>query len=127
MSSVNSKLRTRTVDDGEKGKHRDRDGRHDRGTDAKDKGDSKRRHEHRKDAHGSKHSLAQKETVKKDLTSLMRTPVKTKAGPSTPKRGTKPVWDSEEDGLELADYHQRQPEAPVGHQTEAGEQYTQLP
>ena len=93
----------RTVDDGEKSERRDRDGRRDRGTDAKDKGDGKRRHEHRKDAHSSKHSSAQKETVKKDLTSLMRTPVKAKAGPSTPKRGPKPVWDSEENELELAD------------------------
>ena len=92
----------RIVDDGEKGERRDRDGRRDR-TDAKDRGDGKRRHEHRKDAHGSKHSLAQKETVKKDLTSLLKTPVKTKAAPSTPKRGTKLVWDSEEDGLDLAD------------------------
>ena len=41
--------------------------------------------------------------MKKDLMSLMKMPVKTKAAPSTPKRGTKPVWDSEEDGLDLAD------------------------
>ena len=93
----------RTVDDGEKGERWDRDGRRDRGNDAKDKSDGKRRHEHRKDAHSSKHAPAQKETVRKDLTSLMKTPVKTKAAPSTPKRGTKPVWDSDEDGLDLAD------------------------
>ena len=86
----------RIVDDGEKGERRDRDGRRDR-TDAKDRGDGKRRHER------SKHSSAQKETVKKDLTSLLKTPVKTKAAPSTPKRSTKLVWDSEEDGLDLAD------------------------
>ena len=42
----------------------------------------------------------QKESVKKDLALLMKTPVK--ATPSTPKTSAKPVWDSEEEGLDLA-------------------------
>ena len=93
----------RTAGDGEKAERRDRDGRRGRGTDAKDKRDEKRKHEHKKDAHSSKHVAAQKETVKKDLASLMKTPVKTKATPSTPKRSTKLVWDSDEEGIDLAD------------------------
>ena len=91
----------RTAGDGEKAERRDRDSHRGRGTDAKDKRDDKRKHEHRKSAHSSKYVAAQKESVKKDLASLMKTPVK--ATPSTPKRSIKPVWDSDEEGLDLAD------------------------
>ena len=93
----------RTAGDGEKAERRDRDGRRGRGTDAKDKRDDKRKHEHKKDAHSSKHVAAQKETVKKDLASLLKTPVKTKATPSTPRKSTKLIWDSDEEGIDLAD------------------------
>ena len=91
----------RTAGDGEKAERRDRDGHRGRGTDAKDKRDDKRKHEHRRSAHSSKYVAGQKESVKKDLAVLMKTPVK--ATPSTPKTSAKPVWDSDEEGLDLAD------------------------
>ena len=93
-----------TAGDGEKAERRDRDGRRGRGTDAKDKRDDKRKHEHKK----RRSQLQARSCPKGDREEGPGVaPEDTREGrrqtPSTLRKSTKLIWDSDEEGIDLAD------------------------